>query len=115
MKKLYLATSLTLLLSTQAFAQDVIMDQSDLEALDKDGDGIVSKQEYKGFTRFAFTTIDADNDGALSPDEVGVFLAGDAFSILDDDRSGSVSEGEFMSQMDEDFATGDKDGDGVLN
>ena len=73
MKKLYLATSLTFLLSTQAFAQDVIMDQSDLEALDKDGDGIVSKQEYKGFTRFAFTTIDADNDGALSPDEVGGF------------------------------------------
>jgi Ca2+-binding EF-hand superfamily protein len=104
-----------LAVSTAVFAEGVVMEDSHLAALDKDGDGAVSKQEYETFTRFAFDTIDTNDDGSLSSSELGVYVAGSGFSILDDDGDGSVTSDEFMTQMAEDFAVGDQDGDGALS
>ncbi|MEM1350844.1 MAG: EF-hand domain-containing protein [Pseudomonadota bacterium] len=98
-----------------AIAQNVALDDSHLNMLDKDGDGAVSKAEFDEFANFAFEAIDDNGDGTLSPDEVDDHVTGDAFGMLDDDEDGSVSASEFASQMDEDFESADRDGDGVLN
>ena len=110
-----IAACLVASFATASFAQQSGLNESHLNALDKDGDGAISQSEFSDFTVFAFKKMDTDGDGALSPDEVDDHVVGDAFKILDDDGDGSVSEAEFSKQMQEDFSTADKDGDGQLN
>ncbi len=115
MKLIYLAVPLMASLAVPVAAQQNPLDESHLNALDKNGDGAISKEEFNTFADFAFQKMDTNNDSVIAPDELDDHLVGDAFDILDDDGNGSVSEDEFMLQMNEDFADADKDGDGVLN
>lgn len=103
------------LVATAPLAQQAGLNESHLNALDKDGDGAISKEEFSTFSDFAFEKMDDNGDGSLSPDEVDDHVIGDAFDMLDDDGNGVVSEQEFMDQMNDDFTTSDKDGDGILN
>ena len=102
-------------LATGSLAQQSGLNESHLNALDKDGDGAISKSEFAEFADFSFKEMDDNGDGSLSPDEVDDHVVGDAFKMLDDDGDGSVSAKEFSDQMNDDFATADKDGDGLLN
>ncbi len=115
MKFTYLALPVLIAVAAPAFAEDLTMDVTDLAALDENGDGVVSKEEFDAFTGFAFETIDKDGSGDLSPDEVDDFVIGDAFDMLDDDGNGVVSISEFSAEMEGDFATADQDGDGAIN
>lgn len=115
MKFKLLAAPLLFSLALPVLAQPIQMNESHLNALDKDGDGAISKTEYDNFADFAFEQMDDDGNGVLSPDEVDDYLIGDAFDMLDDNGDGSVSQAEFSSQMNDDFATADKEGDGILN
>ena len=115
MKLTYIAVALTTALAAPAVAQQISMNDSHLNALDKDGDGAISKTEYDAFTGFAFEKMDRNKDSVIAPDELDDHLIGDAFQMLDDDGNGSISEAEFMLQMEEDFTAADQDGDGVLN
>ena len=101
-------------LATPALTEQIAINEGDLQALDADGDGALSKAEFDAFTDFAFEKMDQDGNGALSADEVDDHVIGDAFDMLDDDKNGSVSPAEFKSQMDEDFTAADQDGDGML-
>ena len=101
--------------ATASLAQQGGLNESHLNALDKDGDGAISQSEFSTFTDFSFKAIDDNGDGSLSPDEVDDHVVGDAFDILDDNGDGSVSSAEFTDQMNDDFAAADKDGDGQLN
>ena len=115
MKLTYLAVSMIAVFAAPATAQQVSMNESHLNALDKDGDGAISKTEYDAFTGFAFEKMDRNKDSVIAPDELDDHLIGDAFQMLDDDDNGSISEAEFMLHMEEDFKAADQDGDGVLN
>jgi Ca2+-binding EF-hand superfamily protein len=116
MKKLTLVSlSACIAFALPAVAEQIDINDGNLNALDANGDGAVSKAEFDTFTGFAFEKMDKDGDGSLSPDEVDDHVVGDAFNMLDDDGNGSVSSGEFSSQMEEDFKAADKDGDGLLN
>lgn len=115
MKLTYLILPVFVAAGFPAIAEQIPLNQGHLEALDKNGDGAVSKAEYNSFADFAFEKMDRNKDSVLSPDEVDDHLIGDAFDMLDNDADGSVSEDEFLLQMNEDFATSDQDGDGVLN
>ena len=101
--------------ATASLAQQSGLNESHLNALDKDGDGAISKSEFSEFADFSFKLMDDNADGSLSLDEVDDHVVGDAFKMLDDDEDGSVSAKEFSDQMNDDFATADKDGDGLLN
>lgn len=115
MKFTYLALPLFVVFAAPLAAQQVSLNEGHLNALDKNGDGEISKSEYDTFSGFAFEKMDKDGNNALSPDEVDDHLIGDAFDMLDDDGNGTVSADEFSTQMDEDFNASDKDGDGILN
>ena len=115
MKLTYLALPVMVALAVPALAQQGGLNESHLNAIDQDGDGAISKQEFDTFTAFAFEKMDTNEDSVISPDELDDHMVGDAFSILDDDGNGTISEDEFTVQMEEDFATADKDGDGILN
>lgn len=91
------------------------MDEAKLRALDADGDSSISSDEFETFSEFAFSAMDTDKNGSLSPNEVAAHADADAFGRTDADGSGSVSKSEFMSRMDANFKAADKDGDGMLN
>jgi Ca2+-binding EF-hand superfamily protein len=110
-----LAAALLVSIASVTLAQDVGLNESHLNAIDKDRDGTISKAEFDAFSTFAFKQMDDNKDGVLSPDEVDDHVIGDAFNMLDDDGDGVVSSAEFSDQMDNDFVTADKDGDGILN
>lgn len=115
MTRTVLGLAVIVLCSTQVIAQQATITEEDLNALDKDGDGTVSRSEYDAFSEFAFTRMDKNANGVLSTDEVDDHLIGDAFKILDDNSDGTVTADEFSSQMKEDFDSADKNSDGVLD
>ncbi|MDW4500153.1 hypothetical protein R5H30_19355 [Sulfitobacter sp. D35] len=89
--------------------------EADLQKLDKDGDGRVSRAEYQEFANFAFGSMDANRDGSLTPAEMEAHLANDLISELDADSSGTVSTSEFGQHMADNFAGADRDADGFLD
>ncbi|MCE8522755.1 hypothetical protein KBY24_14705 [Ruegeria pomeroyi] len=115
MKLIYLAVPALIAHAGFALAQSSQFGPENLATLDSDGDETVSKAEYDAFVGFAFETMDKDNSGDLSPDEVDDYVAGDAFRMLDDDGNGLVSLNEFSAEMEEDFSDADQDGDGILD
>jgi Ca2+-binding EF-hand superfamily protein len=77
-----------------------------LKALDLDGDGLVSREEYAA----AFHVIDIDGDGKLSKEEY--FLGGALpFKKLDKDGDGVITFEEFQKGYD----ILDKDKDGLVS
>ena len=54
MKLTYLALPMMVALAVPALAQQGGLNESHLNAIDQDGDGAISKQEFDTFTSFAF-------------------------------------------------------------
>ncbi len=108
-----LAIGLTL--SGAALSESLTLSDGTFSALDADGDGRVSPEEFSYFSGYAFGDMDADKNGLLGPDEVSPHLDAEAFKLLDKDGNGAVSPQEFSQQMSADFKSADRDGDGFLN
>lgn len=71
---------------------------------DADADGDVEAHEWNDASNKLFTSIDIDNDGAISPVETH-----EGFDSLDINRDGVIDKGEA------DIANLDTDGDGVIS
>jgi Ca2+-binding EF-hand superfamily protein len=90
-----------------------------IAAMDKDGDGKVSRSEYLGPPPL-FERLDADKDGALSKDEVArmaVLFNGtpaERFRAMDRDGDGKVGRDEFLGPPAR-FDQIDADKDGSLS
>ncbi|MEM7076566.1 MAG: EF-hand domain-containing protein [Pseudomonadota bacterium] len=97
------------------WADRVQIDQEDVFFLDTDGDGAISGPEYAEFAYFAFRTIDTNDSGTLSPNEVEKHLTSDDFAIMDTNGDGRISKKEWAAQLNADFAAADRDGDGALD
>jgi hypothetical protein len=101
--------------ATPILAQSTALDGGDLNALDADGDGGVSKAEFSSFSDYAFKQMDTNRDGSLGATEIDPHLVEDSFKELDNNNDGLVSPDEFNQQMSADFEKSDLDGDGILN
>ncbi len=88
---------------------------SRIMAMDKDGDGKVSKTEFLGQPA-AFDRFDTDNDGFLTKDEAvkGATAAFDRIRAMDKDGDGKISRDEFTGQPAA-FDRLDTDKDGSLS
>lgn len=96
-------------------APALAMDESRLRAMDKDGDGAISRGEFSEFATFAFDQMDTDNSQTLSADEVDDHLTPDNFNTLDADSDGAVTKEEFGAQMSRDFDAADRDRNGMID
>lgn len=90
------------------------MNEGQLNQLDADKSGGVSKAEYEVFMTAAFAKLDANGNGTLTIEETSQVLTPAQFAALDANGNGSVDKKEFMAQVMKDFASADKGGDGEL-
>jgi len=116
MHKTVLATVVSLLVgSGLAVAQQApSMHDAQLDQIDTDNDGGVSRAEYQSFMTSSFARLDSNGDGVLVQSEVTNVLTPEQFSAVDANQDGRVSRDEFMNQVMSDFAAADRGGDGSL-
>lgn len=114
MKRLFVASAMLLFLNAMAGAQSNSMYQGQMDRIDRDGNGKVSRSEYQSFMRSAFSRLDTNKDGELQPNEAKQVLTPAQVTAIDTDRDGNVSRDEFMRQVMADFAVADRSGDGTL-
>jgi len=116
-KPLALVFAIGLCLPVAAMAQNTPLEltQEHFEQLDVDKSGKVSETEYRQFMEGAFTKLDADGNGRLSPAEAGKVLTPEQFAAVNADGNGEVSRQEFLDQAMRDFHRADSDGDGYLS
>ncbi|GGE50297.1 calcium sensor EFh [Agaricicola taiwanensis] len=117
MRTILFATAISLLLgSSLAIAQQApSMHEGQLNQLDSDKNGGISRAEYQTFMTGSFAKLDSNADGVLAQSEVANLLTPQQFSSLDANGDGRVSRNEFMNQVMKDFASADRGGDGQLN
>jgi hypothetical protein len=92
-------------------------------AADKNGDGVVSKQEFLGERAKRFDAMDANHDGWLSQDELAAGLPNWRarrflplmFGQFDADGDGRVTRVEFAKAPTPVFDRADANGDGVVS
>lgn len=116
MHKTILATAVALLLgSSLAIAQQApAMNEGQLNQLDRDKNGGVSRAEYQAFMTASFAKLDKNGDGVLVESEVVNVLTPKQLSSLDANNDGRANRNEFVDQVMEDFASADRGGDGHL-
>jgi len=115
-KSLALAFALGLAAPVAALAQSAPLDlsQEHFEQLDVDKNGQISEVEYRQFMDGAFTKLDANGNGRLTPAETSAVLTAEQFAIVDADKSGDITRQEFLDQVMRDFRRADSDNDGHL-
>ncbi len=86
-----------------------------LAAIDTNGDGGVSMEEFSAAMGAAFVRLDANSDGSLTLEEAGGIISPEQFAAADADSNGGLSRAEYDAQVAADFATADKDASGALN
>ena len=98
--------------------EDLRPRQQQFRAMDGDGDGIITRAEWRGNNQ-SFRRLDLNRDGVLSGNEVWVEGARGSsqdripFADLDRNANGVITRGEWRSTIEE-FRAIDGDGDGVL-
>ena len=83
-------------------------------AADRNGDGVLDRQEFHQRMVDVFYLQDANKDGRLAPAELPG-LEAKAFARADANGDGSLDLGEFLNARARDFAAADKNGDGGLS
>ncbi len=99
-----------------AAAQDkpAAMYQGQMDRLDRDGDGAISRPEYQGFMTTAFASLDKNKDGTLSAAEAAPVLNAQQFAVINVNRDGKITQSEFLNSVMADFKAADRGGDGSL-
>ncbi len=98
-----------------ALADVAELNQAHLDAIDKNNDGFLSKEEFDAFSDYAFQAMDEDKNGTLVADETRPHFAIDHFSKMDKNGDNQVTRDEFGAQMADDFSAADQDGNGQLD
>ncbi len=101
--------------ATAALAQDdAALTTDHLAAIDTDGDGTVSQDEFLAYLGRIHTALDADADGFVSWAEAEGRILREHFDAIDTNGDGRVSKAELEAQGRADYASADRDGDGGL-
>ncbi|TMV06839.1 hypothetical protein FGK63_12005 [Ruegeria sediminis] len=98
-----------------ALADEASMTEAELNAIDRNNDGFLSKEEFNAFSDYAFQAMDEDKNGTLTAAETRPYFEIKHFSAMDRNGDSLLSPDEFGAQMSADFATADQDGDGQLD
>ncbi len=116
MKTIVLITACMLCTASSVTAQQQpkSMYQGQMQMLDSNSDGSVSRAEYESFMSKAFANLDKNKDGVLQPDEVVKVLSAQQFALTDTNGNGSITQSEFMKKVLADFAAADRSRDGSL-
>lgn len=112
--------SVAALLATSSFAlaQDRGQDRGGFAHLDRDGNGIVTREEFRASALAHFDEIDQDHDGRVIPAEMAAFAKDQAakrFAREDKNGDGQLSRAEAAPMPDEVFARLDANKDGQLS
>ncbi|MGI9368203.1 MAG: hypothetical protein ACR2O2_05135 [Ruegeria sp.] len=104
-----------MMFATAATAQVALLNEAELNDIDKNNDGFLSKDEFNAFSDYAFQAMDEDKNGQIGLEEAKPFLDIKQFQDTDRDNDNSISRSEFDIQMNSDFEGADKDGNGQLD
>ncbi|CUK07595.1 EF hand [Ruegeria denitrificans] len=105
-----------LMLAGVATAETVSeLHENELNAIDKNNDGFLSRDEFNAFSDYAFQEMDEDKNGTLGLDEAKPFLDIKQFQNVDRNNDNSISRAEYDAQMSDDFNAADKNGNGQLD
>ncbi len=112
-RALALAGAALLALAVPAAGLDLTMEH--VEIVDINGDGAISRDEYRVFVSNAFIELDADGDNYLDPADLDGIAAEGVFAKLDADGDGRVSRMEYDAHVLGEFDAADLDSDGLLS
>lgn len=104
-----------LALGTAAPAQETVLTDEHLAAIDSDGDGKVSESEFLAYLGRVHRALDQDANGFVSWAEAEGRILREHFDAIDADGDGRVSPAELEAQGRADHASADRDGDGQLD
>ncbi|WP_170411631.1 hypothetical protein [Ruegeria atlantica] len=109
-------TTAVILMTSAASAETVAeLNEKELNAIDANNDGFLSKDEFNAFSDYAFQEMDEDKNGTLGLDEAKPFLDIKQFQNVDRNNDNFISRSEYDRQMSDDFSTADQDGNGQLD
>lgn len=91
------------------------LNEAELNNIDKNNDGFLSKDEFNAFSDYAFQAMDEDKNGTLGLNEAKPFLDIEQFQAVDRDGDSLISKAEYAAQMQNDFEAADQDGNGRLD
>ncbi|NOD85793.1 MULTISPECIES: hypothetical protein [unclassified Ruegeria] len=89
--------------------------EKELNAIDANNDGFLSKDEFDAFSDYAFQAMDEDKNGTLGQAEAKPFLDIKQFQNVDRNKDSFISRSEYDAQMNEDFGVADQNGNGQLD
>lgn len=120
----------TLLVTLMSFAAAPAVAQSqdqmqqllaNFDRIDANGDGVISRAEYRNVQAARWTEIDRNGDGYLSEDDFPRIAVGRArtrlaeIAHLDANGDGRISRDEFLNGPPLVFHQADRNGDGALS
>ncbi|NVO56146.1 hypothetical protein HW561_10135 [Rhodobacteraceae bacterium B1Z28] len=112
----YVLVVAALALAPVANAETVAeLHEKELNAIDANNDGFLSKDEFNAFSDYAFQEMDEDKNGTLGLNEAKPFLDIKQFQDVDSNGDSLVSKAEYNAQMESDFTEADQDGNGQLD
>lgn len=107
--------------SALAQSQDPIQQvQANFDRIDANGDGVISRAEYRNVQAARWTQIDRNGDGYLGEDDFPRFAARRArtqlaeIAYLDTNGDGRISRRELLDGPAPVFTRADRNSDGVL-
>ncbi|MEX0306339.1 MAG: hypothetical protein AB3N12_03030 [Ruegeria sp.] len=115
MKRVFIVTA-ALMLASAASAESIAeLHETELNNIDKNNDGFLSRDEFNAFSDYAFQEMDDDKNGTLDLSEAKPFLDIKQFQSIDRNGDNAISRAEYDAQMDSDFTSADQDGNGRLD
>ncbi|MBO9445826.1 hypothetical protein [Ruegeria sp. R14_0] len=115
MKSGILTVALVLLASAVSAETVAELHERELNAIDANNDGFLSKDEFNAFSDYAFQAMDEDKNGTLGMAEAKPFLDIKQFQNVDRNNDSVISRAEYDAQMNDDFSAADQDGNGLLD